>query len=240
MLKKDWIIKYSLEFIVIVLGITVSFWLNKVSTNNQNNKERIKVLKSLKEEVKEINDYCLERKINWQNDITILNNFINPLNDNFDFENIKTLTKSKSRIQFNLIYYRVFEPPTDRYHSIINSGHLKYINSEKIKEMLSRIHITYSSYVQTTIEYEKKLKEEMLPIITKIHPNIIIKRGDNSVSIEEYCEIIYNAIKKDKELISTLILLEEYQRNKIKWLSLYMVLIEDLETEIDNILSNQK
>jgi hypothetical protein len=104
--------------------------------------------------------------------------------------------------------------------------------------MLSRIHITYSSYVQTTIEYEKQLKEEMLQIITKNHPNIIIKKTNNSISITEYCDIIYSAIQKDRELMSTLILLEEYQKNKINWLSLYMVLIEDIETEINNILSN--
>ena len=238
MKRKDWFIKYSLEFIVIVLGISVSFWLNQVSTNKQNNNERIKVLNSLQKEAKEINDYCAERKTNWQNDIAILNAFINPINQQFNFETIKNLTQSKSRIQFNLIYYRVFEPPTNRYHSIINSGHLKYIKSEKIKEMLSRIHITYSSYVQTTIEYEKQLKEEMLQIITKNHPNIIIKKTNNSISITEYCDIIYSAIQKDRELMSTLILLEEYQKNKINWLSLYMVLIEDIETEINNILSN--
>ena len=69
-----------------------------------------------------------QRKTNWQNDIAILNAFINPKNQKFNFETIKNLTKSKSRIQFNLIYYRVFEPPTDGYHSIINSGYLKYIN----------------------------------------------------------------------------------------------------------------
>ena len=44
MKRKDWIIKYSLEFVIIVLGITASFWLNEVSINNQNNKERIKIL----------------------------------------------------------------------------------------------------------------------------------------------------------------------------------------------------
>ena len=239
MKRKEWFIKYSLEFIVIVLGISVSFWLNQVSTNKQNNNERIKVLNSLQEEAKEINYYCAERKKNWQNDIAILNAFVNPINEQFNFETVKSLTKSKSRIQFNLIYYRVFEPPTDRYHSIINSGDLKYINSEKIKEMLSRIHITYSSYVQTTIDYEKKLKENILPIISKRHPNIIIKKTDNAISMKEYCDIIYNAIQNDKELISTLILLEEYQKNKINWLSMYIVLIEDLETEINKILSKQ-
>jgi hypothetical protein len=136
-----------------------------------------------------------------------------------------------------LIYYRVFEPPTDRYLSIINSGDLKYINSEKGKELLRRIHITYDSYVQTTIDYEKKLKEKILPIISERHPGIIIKKGDNTVSMEEYCNIIYNSIQKDKELISSLILLEEYQKNKINWLSMYTVLIEDLGAEIKEILS---
>ncbi len=239
MKKKDWFIKYSLEFFVIVLGISVSFWLNQVSTNKQNNNERIKVLNSLQKEAKEINDYCEERKTNWQNDIVILNAFINPTNQQFNFETIKNLTKSKSRIQFNFIYYRVFEPPTDRYHSIINSGALKYINSDKIKEMLSRIHITYSSYVQTTIDYEKKLKEDIVPVISKRHPDIIIKKNDNSISTEKYCEIMYNSIKNDRELISKLILLEEYQKNKINWLSMYIVLIEDLETEINKVLSKK-
>ena len=239
MKRKDWFIKYSLEFIVIVLGISVSFWLNQVSTNKQNNNERIKVLNSLQKEAKEINDYCQERKTNWQNDIAILNAFINPKNQQFNFETIKNLTKSKSRIQFNLIYYRVFEPPTDRYHSIINSGALKYINSDKIKEMLSRIHITYSSYVQTTIDYEKKLKEDIVPVISKRHPDIIIKKNDNSISTKKYCDIIYNSILNDRELKSTLILLEEYQKNKINWLSMYIVLIEDLETEINKVLSKK-
>ena len=102
MKRKDWFIKYSLEFIVIVLGISVSFWLNQVSTNKQNNNERIKVLNNLQIEAKEINDYCAERKTNWQNDIAILNAFINPKNQQFNFENIKILQKVK--VESNLIY----------------------------------------------------------------------------------------------------------------------------------------
>ena len=39
--------------------------------------------------------------------------------------------------------------------------------------------------------------------------------------------------------MSTLILLEEYQKNKINWLSMYIVLIEDLETEINKVLSKE-
>ena len=235
--KRKLFFKYTLDFVILVMGISVSFWLNQVSISNQNNKERIKVLNSLYEESKEIKNYCVERKKNWQNDITILDLFINPINKKFDFKAVENLTKSKSRVQFNLIYNRVFTPPTDRYQAIISSGDLKYIKSEKIKNLLSKIHITYSSYVQTTINYEKKIKESILPIIIARHPEIIIEKKNNSVTLEEYCNMIFHSLSNDEEIISSLILLEEYQKNKINWLSMYMVLIEDLETEIRNVLA---
>ena len=57
--------------------------------------------------------------------------------------------------------------------------------------------------------------------------------------MKKYCDIVYNSIQNDKELISTLILLEEYQKNKIDLLSMYIVLIEDLESEINKILSKR-
>ena len=237
MKKRKLFVKYTLDFLILVMGISVSFWLNQVSINNQNNKERIKVLNSLHEEAKEIKNYCVERKKNWQNDITILDLFINSKKKNFDFKSVEKLTKSKSRVQFNLIYNRVFTPPTDRYQAIISSGDLSYIKSEKIKNLLSKIHITYSSYVQTTIDYEKKIKESILPIIIERHPKIIIEKKNNSVTLEEYCNLIYRSLSNDDEIISSLILLEEYQKNKINWLSMYMVLIDDLENETRNVLA---
>lgn len=237
--KKELLVKYSLEFLVIVLGISVSFWLSQISKNNYIQKERIKVLNSLKEEVSEIKDYCLERKKNWQKDINILNVFTTTLHQPFNFETLKQLTKSKGRVQFNLIYYRVFEPPTDRYHAIISSGDLKYVRSDKIKNLLNKIHITYSSYVQTSINYEKNLKQNILPIVTKRHPSLITKKNDNSISFEKYCNLVHQSIKKDSELVSSLTLLKEYQKNKINLLSMYLVLIEDLETELGNSLKQK-
>ena len=62
--KRELFVKYTLDFVILVMGISVSFWLNQVSINNQNNKERIKVLNSLHEEAKEIKNYCIERKKN--------------------------------------------------------------------------------------------------------------------------------------------------------------------------------
>ena len=226
--RKEWIVKYSLEFVIIVLGITVSFWVNQLSINAQNNRERVKVLNSLKEEAYEIYEYCQERKENWNQDLLILNSL---LDDNS--KAIKSDNINKSRIQFTLIYYRVFEPPTDRYHSIINSGQLKYLHSEKIKELISKLHLTYSTYVQTTIQHERVLREELLKLILNDHPNFILSKDNRNISLEKYYNMLHIAVSEDDNLHSSLILLRDYQKNRTKWLEWYLALVEDLNTEID-------
>tara|TARA_Y100000589_G_C27050599_1_gene587137 strand:+ start:65 stop:769 length:705 start_codon:yes stop_codon:yes gene_type:complete len=232
MKRKKWIVKYLSEFIIIVLGITVSFWVNQLSINAQNNQERIKVLNSLKKEADEIYEYCQERKLNWNQDILILNSLLDDKSSIIKSENI-----NKSRIQFNLIYYRVFEPPTDRYHSIINSGHLKYIRSDKIKELISKLHITYSTYVQTNIQHEKELREDLLKLILNTHPNFILDKFNQNISFKEYYNTLNTAVSEDDKLQASLILLRDYQKNRTKWLELYLALVEDLNNEIEVVLN---
>ena len=128
-IDKKYIIKYSFEFVVIVLGISVSFWLNELSIDNQNEVERFKVLNSLKMEINEIRDYTYEREKTWMTDLRILNELILPRGGVVDTDSILKITTAKSRIETFLVIYRVFDPPMNRYYSIINSGDLKYVKS---------------------------------------------------------------------------------------------------------------
>ena len=54
MLKSISIFKYFIEFIVIVLGVSASFWVEEYRENLQNKQERLKVLNNLKIELDEI------------------------------------------------------------------------------------------------------------------------------------------------------------------------------------------
>ena len=127
-LKKKYIIKYLFEFIVIVVGISVSFWLNEISIDNQNEDERIKVLNSLNMEVNEIRSYCDERLNRWSSDRQILRMFLNADGMRFNVDSLLKLTSSKNSIEFNLIYFRVFDPPMNRYYSVINAGTLSLLD----------------------------------------------------------------------------------------------------------------
>ena len=161
---KKYAIKYLLEFIVIVLGISVSFWVNQVAVEKNENKERVKILTQLKTEIKDIKKYTNDRMKYWQDDIDLYAMF---LSSEFETNAIKKITSSKSRIEYNLIYYRDFQPPMNRYVSIINTGSFKFIKSERIKEGLTRLHTINYSNINTSVQYEKLLKEHLIEIITK-------------------------------------------------------------------------
>ena len=235
-IDKKYIIKYSFEFVVIVLGISVSFWLNELSIDNQNEVERVKVLNSLKMEIQEIRNYTDEREKTWQTDLNLLNLLLDPKDLNSTSNSILKITTSKSRIETFLVIYRVFEPPMNRYYSIINSGDLKFVKSNKIKEVLSRLHNTSFSYVETTVEYEKQLKQSFLPFIAENHPNIIIARDDQNVSMKEYVQKLVKAIKKDIKLKANFSMVKRYLEYKLNFLRIYVVIMEDLEAEINKEL----
>ena len=235
-IDKKYIIKYSFEFVVIVLGISVSFWLNELSIDNQNEVERVKVLYSLKMEIQEIRNYTDEREKTWQTDLNLLNLLLDPKDLNSTSDSILKITTSKSRIETFLVIYRVFEPPMNRYYSIINSGDLKFVKSNKIKEVLSRLHNTSFSYVETTVEYEKQLKQSFLPFIAENHPSIIIARDDQNVSMKEYVQKLVKAIKKDIKLKANFSMVKRYLEYKLNFLRIYVVIMEDLEAEINKEL----
>ena len=235
---KKYIIKYSIEFVVIILGITVSFWLNELSIDNQNEEERIKVLTSLQMEIDEIKYYCDGRKRTWEMDISLLNEFLYPSNKIFNIDSVLKNTTSKIRIETFIILYRVFDPPMNRYYSIINSGDLKYVKSDKVKERLSGLHNTTFSYVETAVEHEKQLKLSFLPFLTINHPNVILARDNNKISIDRYSEILNDAINSDDKLKAKFILLKRYLEYKITILQMYMINLDDLEREINLVINN--
>ena len=235
-MRKKYLIKYSFEFVVIVIGISVSFWLNELSIDNQNEVERIKVLNSLKMEIKEIRDYTFEREKTWVTDLKLLNELLFPRNGIVDTDSILKITTAKSRIETFLVIYRVFDPPMNRYYSIINSGDLKFVKSDKIKEILSRLHNTSFSYVETTVEYEKQLKQSFLPFLSQNHPEIILARDDTSVSMKNYVDIISQSINSDKKLKANFIMVKRYLDYKLSFLRLYNMSLDDLEREINLVI----
>ena len=235
---KNILARGGIEFLAVLLGITASLWIDKNQNENQNENERIKMLTSLQMEINEIKYYCDERKRTWKKDISLLNEFLYPSNGIFSVDSILKMTTSKSRIERFMIIYRVFDPPMNRYYSIINSGDLKYVKSDKVKELLSRLHNTSFSYVETSVEYEKQLKQSFLSFLAINHPDVILARDNTKISINRYAELLNDAIKSDDRLKANFIMIKRYLEIKMTQLKLYMINLDDLEREINLVINN--
>jgi hypothetical protein len=213
-MQKKYLLRYLFDFIVIVLGITVSFWFNQLSIQTKNNQERIKVLNNIQEEVEEIKKYSEVRLKTWNEDINIYNQF---LKEKFNYKSIKEITTSKSRVEFNLIYYRDFEPPMNRYNSMINSGDIKYVKSEKLKEILTRLHTFNLSNIKTTVEYEKSLKEQLINLLTLNHSDLFIAGVNKKITLENYSELLHYSINDDMQLKSNLLVQMKYFKTRVRF-----------------------
>jgi len=223
---RKYLIKYLLESIVIITGISVSFWINQVSIDNDIKNERLRVLNSLFLEVQEIENYSNERLKIWNQDIEIYSNL---LKEDLDTDEIESIAISKSRVEYNLIYYRDFSPPMNRYESMVNTGDLKYINSQEISDLLTRLHNQDFGLVKSTVEYEKSLKINLINLITSNYPRIILSGENNEVTLTKYLEELHKVFQRDKSLQTELLVQMRYYNTRIAALKYYLITLNDLK-----------
>ena len=229
MIKRKVFIKLGLEIIAIVIGISASFWIGEISTNRDNEIQKNRVLKSILIESNEIENYCDERIKLWNQDIEIYNLL---LNENLNLQELKEIAISKSRVEYNLIYYRDFDPPMNRYSSILNTGDLKYVNSEKIKESLTRLHNLNYSRVASTIDYEKKITQQLIELITKENPSLIIMGNNSKINFENYLKSLHQYVHSNESLKSNLTVQLKYYKTRISSLKFYILTLEELQNEL--------
>ena len=229
MFKRKIFIKLGLEIIAIIIGITVSFWISEVSIDRNEKIQRNRVLNSILIESVDIKKYCEERLKIWNQDVEI---YILLLDKVLDVEKLKKIAISKNRVEYNLIYNRDFDPPMNRYSSILNTGDLKYIESENIKEALTRLHNINYSKVVSTVEYEKKITQQVIELITRKNPNLIVQGNDPRINFERYLQSLHQFILEDKNLESNLTIQLKYIKTKISSLKFYVVTLEELQDEL--------
>ena len=232
MFKRKFFLKLGFETIAIIIGISASFWINEISIKKDNDTQRIRVLNNILIENEDIKRYCNERMNIWSQDIEI---FTHLLDKRLNLDKIENIVRSKRRVEYNLIYYRDFEPPMNRYKSIINTGDLKYIKSENIKEILTRLHNLNYLRVASTVEYEKEIKEKVISLLTKENPSLFIKSNNSAVSFETYINLLHEFIQENDRLKSNLIVQMRYFKTRISSLKLYMITLKELEEELRNI-----
>ena len=152
MKKVNW--NYTIgEVLIVIIGITIAFSLNKCSEDSKNSALKSQYLTNLKMDIESdkaqllINIKELEAKIN---DAVSILPYLN--------------TDSTNKMQivgkvFNIIGLSHFSPQDITYQTLINSGDLKLIDNFDLKASIERHYSNYDEMLKSYLRQEAIVKE---------------------------------------------------------------------------------
>lgn len=142
-IKKRWS-NYFIELLIVIIGISIAFWINNIDVKNKNELEKVSYLIDIRDDLKK-DSLRLSYSIKY-NEIKIKK-----------LSKAIKLIEASAPIDSLLVYtseiggYSFFSPNDLTLSSLIQSGDLKLINSRKVKKELLRLLEAYE-----TIEYLQK------------------------------------------------------------------------------------
>jgi hypothetical protein len=226
---KNLLTKYLIEFVVIVLGITTSYFVESFRDEQWESKKEIQLLGELKIEFEDQLKQLNKRRIFFSKDYRIIN-FIT--SSRTDFKALKEDVKRSSQIKTALFDMRYFSPPRDIYNSIVSEGLFKYIQSDRLKILLNKLYQTDYEYIMGNITSEGIYLDNVIFYLTENHPrfyNQIASKKD--ISLEKLIRIVQK-IRKDEVLISKLQFKENKMRIKLYLLDDYLTRVQQIQEEI--------
>ena len=137
---KKYLLKYTLEFLVIFLGISLSFFINNWNESNKNEELEIKYLKSLKEEYESnlmLFDQSFSHHIPRWNNLDVF----------FNFSNKNSFEEMDSVVNILTINWS-FNPNLGATNSLISSGYIELIKNDEIKKLVSRMPFLIDDYTE--------------------------------------------------------------------------------------------
>ena len=225
---KKHIIKYILDFLVIVLGISVSFWVNKIQNNKENKINEIHVYEDIRMELNELTEMINERTDKFTFDFGLVNKVLNEsLDAKYNYNDILVAVTD----------YRGFEPNIEIYSSLKYDGGLKYISNTEIKGAINRFYSS-NHIIYFNMEDEIVVQREILKHLYTNYPLVLL--NSDSKELDDIYKINYfqNIINNDLTLRSLLKSKQRFMSMKLRGIDEYKFSHQELSNLIDKALSN--
>jgi len=162
----------GVELIAVVLGITLSLWVDDKRELSIIKKNNVKTLESLKNEVRLRIDY-IERKIDqYRRDVEVGDYVIKNWN-NINLDSIASKTKNGRGIVLTLKAYRAINLPVSIYNSLNSDGSIAKLDQDSIKIILNDLYEVIPAHIVDGVENERVLYHSFNEFIIKNYPRIV-------------------------------------------------------------------
>lgn len=222
---KKYLIKYSLEFLVIVMGISVSFWLSNYQESIDNAEKEIQVCNDLFNSVSSLYDEIEDRTLAFKFDLDIIENLLG-LSD-FNKYNYDDLMVA-------VIDWRGFDPNQETYSTLKEEGSLKYISSKELKVNLEKFYGSEGGYIISNMEDDIIMQREILKYLNYNHPILVLR--NNEYNDESLILNFKSVVNKDLTLKSLIKAKQRFMLNKYNGILEYDKVQKELNGQIKSEL----
>jgi hypothetical protein len=238
--------KFIFETSVIIIGISISFWLNNTQAKAENLRKEIQLLKAVQLNINEIEVYVLNR----EKKLTAENELMDYLSANWSNINYDSITKvlltgGNTKSFHNLFLdYREFHPPISEITSIIEDGSLALISNNEIKLKIISLLDNHLEFLNQNVSSEIALQQEFrIALLQSNNQEIkaILKTSQNELRERFYVEDDFTEkTRSELQAINKLNSGENYLSLKIRqrffvmyYLGVFKTKLTELEEEVN-------
>ena len=165
------------------MGISVSFYLDKIIKDLDNDALSTIIYQNLLNEINEIEKYAEEREVSFIKDLESLNALQNPI---ISGDSLIKLEKVKQFQLASFLNYRGFSPPNSVYNSIVGDGSLTYIKNIDLKKELNEMHNVHYYFINENIKDETDARKKIVEYFQTNYPKIYLNGQFNHQRENEF------------------------------------------------------
>ena len=222
---KKYAIKYTLEFVVIVLGISVSFWLSNYKESIDNAEKEIQVYNDLFNGISSLDMGIKNRAFAFKFDSDIIENLLGLSDFNkYNYDDLMTV----------VIDWRGFGQNQETYSTLKEEGSLKYIVSKELKVKLEKFYGSAANGIISNMEDDIIMQREILNYLNYNYPKLVLRINDYDDK-----SLILNfksVLKKDLTLKSLIKAKHRFMLNKYEIILNYDKVQKELKRQIKSEL----
>jgi hypothetical protein len=218
---KKYLLKYFLEFLVIVMGISVSFWLSNYQESVDDAEKEIKVYNDLFNGISSLDSTIKNRTFAFKFDLDIIENLLGLSDFNkYNYDDLMTV----------VIDWRGFGQNQETYSTLKEEGSLKYIVSKELKVKLEKFYGSAANGIISNMEDDIIMQREILNYLNYNYPKLVLRINDYDDK-----SLILNfksVLKKDLTLKSLIKAKHRFMSNKYEGILNYNKVQKELKGQI--------
>ena len=213
---KKYFIKYTLEFFVIVMGITFSFFVQNIRNDIQIDTKRALIIDNLLSELQSNQAYIDKTELKFKREFEYVNKL---LLDSLTIQDVKKYPKKFSPLNpfFSVVK---FNPSRSIYNSIVNDGSFNIIEPSGLKVLIDEVYKLHHNSIINLIESEQKIADKADDFFVNNYTEIYVKNFWFNYD-EHLVNSVFNIMQKDSKFKALMVQKISFMEVKIAQLDNY-------------------